>query len=433
MDSIDFSRDMMAFIDQSKTAYHAALTGAQLLEKNGFCRLLPETPWSLSPGGRYYINYGSALAAFILRSFDGPIRIVASHTDSPAITIKPDAIMPDTAYIRANTEVYGGPILHTWLDRPLGIAGKVFLKTGDPFMPEEMLFDSRRSVAVIPSLAIHLNREVNKGYEIDRQKELLPLLALGGEKADAGFLKGYLADSLQVDSGRIQSYSLQLYDTSGCCFVGVHEEMISGPRLDNLVMLHASLLGLLESDSKEGIDLVISFDNEEVGSLSRLGADSRILDALIGRIHALGGVSEEKRDIALSASFMISADAAHGLHPNYREKHDPTNHPLLNGGPVIKGSVNRRYTTEGRSEAIFRSLCEEAGVPVQMFVNHSSSVGGSTIGPISSSHVSVPSIDVGTPMLSMHSIRELVGREDAFYMKKVFASFFAGYRPGALR
>lgn len=415
----------MDFIDASKTPFHAVNHSAFRLKEAGFTPLNLRSKWNLRVGGRYFADYGTAIAAFRIASKDGGFHIVGSHTDSPAVAIKPKAVIKDNGYVKLNTEIYGGPILNTWLDRPLSIAGRVLLRSDDPMEPTEVLVDFERPVAVIPNLAIHLNREVNKGIELNRQKDMLPLVSLAGDFISEDYLVHKLAEYLKIEKQGILNYELYLYDPRESCFVGFSEDFISAPRLDNLAMLHASLDGLIGSSGGKGVKIAVGFDSEEVGSLSRSGADSTLLKDLIDRIGFCLDLREEDMLCSLERSFIISADMAHAVHPNSPEKHDPTNRPKINGGPVIKLSANKKYTTDGLTSAIFRNLCEDVGVPCQTFVNPSDQVGGSTIGPISSRHVSIKSVDVGNPMLAMHSLRELVGSDDQYYMVKVLRKFFS--------
>lgn len=417
--------DLMKFIDESKTPFHAVSRSIDMLKKAGFEPLTLTQKWHLKAGGGYFIDYGTAIVAFKIYSKEEGFQIIGSHTDSPSIAIKPKAVIKENGYVKLNTEIYGGAILNTWLDRPLSIAGRVILRSGNPMEPTEVLVDFEKPVAIIPNVAIHLNREVNKGIELNKQKDMLPLISLAGDFIGEDYLVHRLAEYLKIEKQGILNYELYLYDPQPSCFVGLNDEFVSAPRLDNLAMLHASLTALINSENKKGVKMVVSFDNEEVGSRSRLGADSTLLEDVLERISLFTGMSREELLFNLEKSFIISADMAHAVHPNSPEKHDPTNRPKINGGPVIKLSSDKSYTTDGLTSAIFRNLCEETSVPCQTFVNPSDKPGGSTIGPISASHVSIKSVDVGNPMLAMHSLRELVGADDQYYMVKVFEKFFS--------
>lgn len=418
-------KNLMDFIDASPTAFQAVENSIEILKANHFKELSLNESWKVEENGKYYINYLSSIIAFRIDSLRDGFQIIASHTDSPALAIKPNPVISSQGCITLNTEVYGGPILNTWFDRPLSIAGRVVLKSDDILKPIHRNINFKEPVAILPNLAIHLNREVNKGYEINKQKELLPIISLNGEEADKDFLLDKIASFINVKKEDILDFDLFLYEASPACLVGFEQELIQAPRLDNLEMLQASLSALVSGEGQKGIKVVIGFDNEEVGSLSKTGADSTILKDFIDRLSLALHISEEEKMINIAKSFMISADAAHAVHPNHSEKHDITNKPLLGKGPVIKLSNNKRYTTDAYSKAVFAALCERAGIPYQEFVNHSNQAGGSTIGPISSSHLSLHSVDIGAPMLAMHSTRELIAAKDHIYMLKVFEEFFA--------
>lgn len=416
--------EMIKFLDEGKTPFHAVEVSVDMLKEAGFIELLPSEKWNIEKGNGYYLNYKSAIMAFKVYSEDGGYHIIGSHTDSPSIMIKPNPVIKENGYVKLNSEIYGGPILNTWLDRPLSIAGKVILKSDNIMNPKEVLVDFEKAVAIIPNLAIHLNREVNKGVELNKQKDMIPLVSLSGDYIGDDYLVKMLSDKIGEDTDNIIDYELYLYEVSKSSFVGFNDEFISAPRVDNLAMLHASLKALIESKEGTGVKFVAGFDNEEVGSMSKTGADSTILSDTLERIAISLGLGREEHLMNMDKSFMISSDMAHAIHPNTPEKHDPTNKPKINEGPVIKISSNKRYTSDSQSSAVFAGLCQDVSVPYQKFVNRSDEVGGSTIGPISSSHVSIKSVDIGNPMLSMHSIRELVGTMDHHYITKVFARFF---------
>lgn len=417
--------NLLDFIDNSKTAFHAVEYSAAILEREGFKRLDFNESWQLFKGGAYYIDYDSAIIAFKIFDLESGFNIIASHTDSPAIIIKPAAVINNNSYIKLNTEVYGGAILNTWFDRPLSMAGRAVLKTDDILNPATFNIDFERAVSIIPNLAIHLNREINKGHDIDRQKELLPIVGMSNERLIDEYLLEMIAKKLECDKSDILSFELFLYDNQKSQVIGFENEFINAPRLDNLAMLYASLDAICNTKKGRGISLMVGFDNEEIGSATRFGADSTILRDAVERILLSFNIDKEKQKILFNKSFAISADAAHAYHPNYPEKYDLTNKAILNKGPVIKMSANKRYTTDSYTQAVFSSICQKEAVPYQIFVNHSSSIGGSTIGPILSTQLSIKSIDVGIPMLSMHSIRELIGTKDIEYIIKVFRAFYS--------
>lgn len=328
-------------------------------------------------------------------------------------------------YVKLNTEVYGGPILSTWFDRPLSIAGRVTLKSDNVFKPETRLVDINKPVLIIPNLAIHMNRSVNEGYEFNKQKDVLPLLALCNEKLEKdNYLMNLLVQTLNVEKENIIDFDLFLYDVSEGSLVGLNEELISVGRLDDLWMVFAGLKALTESNKIKATKVLVALDNEEIGSLTSQGANSSILENILERI-ALG-LNKDREGFrrALSNSVMISADLAHAIHPNYTEKCDPTNKPLLGGGPVIKIAASGSYSTDSYAAGVFKGVCEKAGVPCQVFVNRSDMRGGTTIGPITAAKLNIPVIDMGAPLLSMHSIRELASVKDNEYTIKAFTEFF---------
>lgn len=424
MDMEKSAREMMDFLDEAITPFHAVKLSVEMLKKAGFKRLNIYSKWNIQEGGSYFIDLGTAVIAFKIYTSSDGFHIIGSHTDSPSMSIKPKAVIKDNGYVKLNTEVYGGPILSTWLDRPLSMAGRAILRSGKMMEPTEVLIDFKKPVAIIPNVAVHLNKDLNKGFELNKQKDMLPLVSLSGDIIGDDHLIHKIAQYLDIEKQGILDYELYLYDPQKSCFVGFNDEFISAPRIDNLAMLHASLSAISQSNKGKGIKLVVGFDNEEIGSMTRLGADSTLLSDVLERISTCLGLTREEHLINLDKSLMISADMAHALHPNSPEKHDPTNRPKLNGGPVIKTSANKRYTTDSYTASIFKNLCEDAGVPYQTFSNPSDQTGGSTIGPISSSHVSIKSIDIGNPSLSMHSIRELIGSDDHYYVTRVFSRFF---------
>lgn len=425
----EIAKDLLDFIYESPTSFQATENLSNILQENGFMELRENEEWSLERNRKYYIRKNdSALIAFRTGTDDparAGFRIIAAHSDSPALKIKPAPELSEGSYLKLNTEVYGGPILNTWLDRPLALAGRLSYRGDNPLFPESTLVNINKPLALIPNLAIHLNPEVNKGIELNRQKELLPLLKImeeGFEKDD------YLISVLSVESGipaeRILDFELYFYEYEKGTICGIEEEFISSGRLDNLAMVHAGLTALLRAEENDATQVLVVFDNEEVGSMTKQGADSPFLANTLERISLSYSYSRENYFRSLASSFMISADMAHAVHPNYPEKHDPSNKNYLNKGPVIKVSANQRYTSDSDSVAVCRELCRRAEIPYQIFVNRSDQRGGSTIGPVSASQLDIRSIDVGNPLLAMHSIRELAGVDDQYYMIRLFAEFY---------
>lgn len=427
-----YIEDLCSFLDSSVCNFLAVETLRQRLDAAGFKALDFRHRDALEPGGRYYYTVnGSALMAFVVgngTAADG-FKIISAHSDSPGFRIKPNAEMTTPGRIvKLNTEVYGGPILYTWFDRPLSIAGRVVLRNGDDLLNplvRTVRFD--RPLLTIPHLAIHFNREVNEGNRLSRQKDMLPVLARLKDDAEAGgMLLRMVADQCACTPDDILDFDLSLYDTTPACLFGADNEFISSGRLDDLSMVHAALTALFETagaaDAKTRIMAI--FDNEETGSGTKQGAASPILDMVLRRVVAALGGDEITYQQAVASSFMVSADNAHGVHPNYIEKQDPTNHPTLGGGPVIKINANCKYMTDADSAAVFRSLCESAGVPVQYFVNHSDVAGGSTLGNILTSQIALRGVDMGAPLWAMHSVRETASVADHDYTIGAFCRFF---------
>ncbi len=422
--------DLMKFLDESPVNFLAAKEITRRLDEAGFTRLNPAEIWTLNQGGRYYITKnGSAVMAFEL-SEAGPqagYKIISAHSDSPGFRIKPHSEMRcENGVVKLNTEVYGGPILYTWFDRPLSLAGRVILRGADVLHPESRTVFFRRPLLTIPHLAIHFNRGVNEGNPLSKQKDMLPVIAIVNDTFEHGnLLLNLIASELNVGIDDILDFDLSLYDTTGACLVGLDNEFITSGRLDDLSMAHAALTALLESEKDAGMTRVMAiFDNEETGSGTKQGAASPLLMNLLRRINECLGGTEQDYQRAIAASFMISADNGHALHPNYPEKQDPTNHPALGGGPVIKINANCKYMTDADSSAVFRSVCERAGVPVQYFVNHSDVAGGSTLGNILTSQIDLRGVDMGAAIWAMHSVRETASTADVDHIIKAFTTFY---------
>lgn len=421
--------DLIEFLNASPVNFLAAAETARRLDSNGFTRLDPTLKWDLKPGGKYYITKNdSAVIAFILSTAgpDAPYKIISAHSDSPGFRIKPKAEMrSEGGVVRLNTEVYGGPILYTWFDRPLSIAGRVILRSDDPLNPATRLIRIDRPLLTIPHLAIHFNRQVNEGNKLSRQKDMLPVIAIVNSALEAdNLLINLVARQLNVDPAEILDFDLSLFDTTPAMLLGLNNEFITSGRLDDLSMVHASLTALIESTDTSATRIMAIFDNEETGSGTKQGAASPLLINLLDRINSIMGGSKEDLMRSIARSFMISADNAHALHPNYPEKQDPTNHPLMGGGPVIKINANCKYMTDADSAAVFRSICEIADVPYQYFVNHSDSAGGSTLGNILTSQIDLRGVDMGAAIWAMHSIRETASAADHSHIARAFLTFF---------
>ncbi|MDE6556188.1 MAG: M18 family aminopeptidase [Duncaniella sp.] len=425
------AKALMSFLDRSPVNFLAVQTVSEMLDAAGFQRLAPEDPWTLEPDGRYYMTVNSsALFAFIAPSAPADpaagFRIIAAHSDSPTLRIKPKAEMRVDGLLKLNVEVYGGPILNTWFDRPLSLAGRVVVRGESPLHPLNLTVCFDRPLLTIPNLAIHFNRQVNDGYKISAQKDMLPIAAIVGDKLDTdGRLLRLVADAVYARPEDILDFDLSLYDTTPACLLGLDDEFLQSGRLDDLGMVHSALTALLDSDGPSDQTRVMAiFDNEETGSGTKQGAASPVLAHLLERITGCLGGTRTDWLRAIPASFMISADNAHGFHPNYGEKYDPTNHPRLGGGPVIKINARCKYMTDADSAAVFRAICEQADVPCQYFVNHSDVAGGSTLGNILTSSIPLRGVDMGAPIWAMHSVRETMATADHTYTIRAFRTFY---------
>ncbi len=424
-----FAQDLIDFIYQSPSPFHVVQNLRKTLVSQGFDELDLREGWQIKKDGRYFVTRnGTALIAFVVGQGqvekDG-FRLVGGHTDAPTFRIKPAPEMVENGYLKLNTEVYGGPILNTWLDRPLGLAGRVTLKSDDIFYPESRLVNINRPIMIIPNLAIHMNRKVNEGIELNKQKDMLPMVTLIDEQFEKNdFLLKLLARELSVNPEKIVDFDLYLYEYERGDIIGLNNEFISCGKLDDLAMVYTGIQGLIQTPVNQSTNVMVCFDNEEVGSQTKQGAGSPMLRTVLERI--VYGLGKEKEDFfrAIYSSFMISADMAHAVHPNLPEKHDPVIKPRINQGPVIKINANQAYTTDSDSDTVFELICQKADVPVQKFVNRSDARGGSTIGPISSGQLDIRSLDIGNPMLAMHSIRELGGVMDQWYLLKALKVYF---------
>jgi aspartyl aminopeptidase len=418
---------LIDFLKNSSSPFHVVDNTAKILEDNGFRRLSIKNKWELKENSKYYVTKNdSAIIAFTTgkkSELTEGMKIVGAHTDSPSIKIKPKPEFEDEDYyLKLNTEVYGGPILNTWFDRPLTLAGRVsVLKDGDL---ENININFKDPLMVIPNLAIHLNKDVNNGQKIDKQKDLIPIMKTLDQNEDIeNYLMNLIAEKLEVNSSDILDFDLYLRDTEDPIVMGSEKEFLNAGQIDDLGMAHAGLRALIESNNKS-FKLLVLFDNEEIGSNTDVGADSPLLSNLIERIvYSLEGNRADFLQI-IENTFMISADMAHAVHPNHSEKHDPTNKPVINNGPVIKISSNRRYTTDSYSGGYIKKLCNENNIPYQNFVNNSNERGGSTIGPLNLRHLGVKSVDIGNPVLSMHSIRELYGLKDHELVIDLLTAFY---------
>lgn len=427
---------LLKFLDASPVNFLAARNIACELEQNGYRRLDPQQPLGeLKAGDKVYVtkNDSSVYAFHLGRKplAETGFHMICAHSDSPTFRVKPHAEMTgEGRLVRLNTEVYGGPILSTWFDRPLTLAGRVIVRGKDAMSPETMLMHVRRPLLQISNLAIHFNRQVNDGVKLSKQKDMLPLLGLINDELEQGnLLMNVIVEELSkqrpVSHEDILDFDLYLADTQPACTFGVHDEFISSGRLDDLSMCFAGLEALIAAPESDTTQVLAIFDNEETGSQTKQGAGSPFLASMLMRIARQQSGSEEAYWQAVERAFMISADNAHAFHPNYAEKYDPTNHPMLGGGPAIKFNASQKYASDAVSAAIFAEICRKAGVPCQRFVNHSDVAGGSTLGNILASTVPLRGVDMGNAILGMHSCRETGSVADHEYCVRAFTEFYS--------
>ncbi len=425
-------QSLIHFLNASPVNFLAVKTIAEQLEQHGYRRIDPaEKLGSMEANTKCYCTKNdSSIYAFHIGNQPlekAGFRVICAHCDSPTFRIKPHAEMTSKEGIaKLNTELYGGAIMSTWFDRPLSLAGRVILRSGDAMHPLTRLLHIQRPLLQIPNLAIHFNREVNEGVKLSKQKDMLPLLGIVSEEMEKdNLLMGIITKELQVEAKDILDFDLYLYDTTPPCTFGAHDEFLSAGRLDDLSMVHAGLTALLESeDSPKATRILAIFDNEETGSQTKQGAGSPFLASIIQRMVLAQGGNQEGFYQAVERAFMVSADNAHAWHPNYSEKYDPTNHPVLGGGPVIKFNAAQKYASDAVSAAVFQQLCEQAGVPCQRFVNHSDVAGGSTLGNILASSLPLRGVDMGNPILAMHSVRETGACIDQDYCIEAFKQLY---------
>lgn len=424
---------LLQCLDSSPVNFLAVQTLESQLQQMGFECLDPSKPLGeMVPGRTFYLKKNdSSIYAFRLGQQEMAqtgFHMICAHCDSPTFRIKPNAEMTsEGGIVRLNTEVYGGPIMSTWFDRPLSIAGRVILRSEDAMQPVTRLLNIKRPLLQISNLAIHFNRQVNDGVKLSRQKDVLPILGIVTDELERGnLLMNVICEELQVIQQDVLDFDLYLYETTPACTFGVHDEFISSGRLDDLSMAFAGLEAMrnvLDSPALHTQVLAI-FDNEETGSQTKQGAGSPFLSTILQRIVLAQGGTLESYYQSIEKSFMVSADNAHAWHPNYSEKYDPTNHPVLGGGPVIKFNAAQKYASDAVSAAVFASLCQQAGVPCQRFVNHSDVAGGSTLGNILASSIPLRGVDMGNPILAMHSVRETGAVADQVYAVKAFTQFY---------
>ncbi len=426
---------LLKFLDASPVNFFAVKALAAQLESAGYHRLDPRQPLgAVAAGDKFYVtkNDSSIYAFEIGRKTlaDAGFHIICAHCDSPTFRIKPNAEMTcEGGIVKLNTEVYGGPIMATWFDRPLTLAGRVIVRGEDALSPVTRLIHVRRPLLQISNLAIHFNREVNDGVKLSKQKDMLPILGIITNELERGnLLMNIILEELgkeqPVSREDILDFDLYLADATPACTFGVHDEFLSSGRLDDLSMCYAGLEALLASPASDVTKVLAIFDNEETGSQTKQGAGSPFLATILQRIALAQSGTVEAFYQAVERAFMVSADNAHAWHPNYSDKYDPTNHPVLGGGPVIKFNAAQKYASDAASAAVFAELCREAGVPCQRFVNHSDVAGGSTLGNILASSLPLRGVDMGNPILAMHSCRETGAVADHLYCVRAFTRFY---------
>lgn len=423
--------NLIEFLNESPVNFLAVKTLKEILAGRGFREInAADSIGELKAGDQiFFTKNDSSLYAFRIGRktlADNGFHLICAHCDSPTFRIKPNAeMLCEGGITKLNTEVYGGPIMSTWFDRPLSLAGRVLIKTDDVMQPETRLLHIKRPLLQITNLAIHFNRQVNDGVKLSKQKDMLPLLGIVTDQLESGnMLMNVIAEELGVSIPDILDFDLYLYDIAPACTFGVHDEFISGGRLDDLSMVHAGLMALLATETQDTTQVLAVFDNEETGSQTKQGAGSPFLSTLLQRIVLAQGGNQEDFFRSIEKAFMISADNAHAWHPNYSEKYDPTNHPMLGGGPAIKFNAAQKYASDAASAAVFMGICQKAGVPCQRFVNHSDVAGGSTLGNILAGSLPLRGVDMGNPVLGMHSVRETGSTADHLYCIKAFTEFY---------
>ena len=422
---------LLDFLDASPVNFLAAQNIATELEKAGYRKLDPRKPIGIvKAGDKLYVtkNDSSVYAFHIGRQpmAEAGFRMICAHCDSPTFRIKPNAeMLCEGGIVKLNTEVYGGPIMSTWFDRPLTIAGRVIVRGQDALNPQTLLLHVKRPLLQISNLAIHFNRQVNDGVKLSKQKDMLPILGIINDELEKGnLLMNIICGELSIKPEQILDFDLYLADATPACTFGVHDEFLSSGRLDDLSMCFAGLEAMIDTDTADATKVLAIFDNEETGSQTKQGAGSPFLAMMLQRIASAQSGSVEAWYQAIERAFMISADNAHAWHPNYSEKYDPTNHPVLGGGPVIKFNAAQKYASDAVSAAVFAEICRQANVPCQRFVNHSDVAGGSTLGNILASSIPLRGVDMGNAILAMHSCRETGSVADHLYTVKAFTQFF---------
>ena len=420
---------LFRILENATSQYHTVAAVEEQLLEQGFESLKLKDNWDLKRGGKYFLNqYGSSIFAFTIgeefKAEDG-YRLGASHGDFPAFRIKPNAGMENGGYLQLNTEAYGGLILSSWMDRPLSVAGRVVLKSDDVFHPDVRMIDLKRPVLIIPNRAIHFDREINSGKDFKKQVDMIPIYATSGEGLTKDSFMQAIAKELGAELSDILDYELTIYPTDKPAFVGLHEEFVSSPRLDNITSTQALIEGITAANRKAGINMMCVFDHEEIGSRSKQGACSMMLSHVIEKIYLTLGYTLIDAKNAMDVSMLMSVDVSHAYHPNYGGKYDVTNRHVMNKGFAIKEACSQSYATDCEAISIVQQICDKEGIAYQKFAKHSDSVGGGTLGCISSAVLPVRTVDIGVPLWGMHSSRETMGVKDyealVAYMKAYYS------------
>jgi aspartyl aminopeptidase len=424
------AQELIDFIERSPSTYHAVNNIREELNEAGFQELDLREEWTIEKGGKYFTTKnGSALFAFVIGAGEieeEGFQLICAHSDAPGFKIKPNPeIEVEGNYLKLNTEVYGGPILSSWLDRLLSCSGQVAIRSTNPLDPIIKTVDFNRPFLTIPNSAIHLNPDLNKGLEYNKQNHFQPIMStIDGDTVVENFMVHQIAQQLEVDPTEILDFDLHIYLAEPATLIGINQKLISSPRLDNLAMVYTSLRALCDSTTKTGISMAVCFDHEEIGSRTKQGGQGALLQMVLQQVMQAKEKIEFNWLRALQNSLVISADATHAFHPNYPEKSDETNQPQLNKGIAIKYSGNKKYATDSETAAIIKQLCEKAEIPYQTYVNRSDILGGSTIGPMVESLTGIKTVDIGPPMLAMHSAREVMGLDDFYDAMTLFKTFY---------
>ncbi len=419
--------DLMSFLAAGASPYHAVATTAERLEKAGFRQVAETDAWEGTSGGKYVLRGGAIVAWYVPEGAEPhtPFHIIGAHTDSPNLRIKPRPDSGAHGWRQVAVEIYGGPLMNSWLDRDLGLAGRLTLRDGS-----SVLVNVDRPLLRVPQLAIHLDRSVStEGLKLDKQRHLQPVWGLGDDVRE-GDLIAFLEQEAGLAAGSAAGWDLMVHPVEPPAYLGRDRELLAGPRMDNLLSVHAGAAALAAVATSGApltrIPVLAAFDHEENGSQSDTGADGPLLGSVLERsVYARGG-SYEDRARAFAGTICLSSDTGHAVHPNYAERHDPTHHPRVNGGPILKVNVNNRYATDGSGRAVFAAACEKANVPFQSFVSNNSMPCGTTIGPITAARHGIRTVDIGVAILSMHSARELCGADDPFLLANALTAFLEG-------